>query len=230
MSAAPELPQTEGLPVLIVEDDAGWRAIYEEILAEAGYGSRWAASYGEARTWLQRAEFAAAVVDLHLISSTAPDDNRDGFWFLRAARQRGVPAVVVSALGAPQDIDRAFEEFGVFAFVEKESFNRRAFAATIAEAARAAVRAASSSDAPPPLNDLTDREREVLALLTLGSTNRQIAETLLISPNTVKKHVDHILQKLGVRTRAGAVAAALQAGLNAPEAPDRAPAPSPHNR
>jgi DNA-binding NarL/FixJ family response regulator len=227
---APEPPPAEDPRVLIVEDDGRWRAIYEEILAEAGYGLRCAASYGEARTWLQRSEFAAAVVDLHLVSSTAPDDNRDGFWFLRAARQHGVPAVVVSALGAPQDIDRAFEEFGVFAFVEKEAFDRRAFAATIAEAAHAAAPAAPSADTPPRLLDLTDREREVLALLTRGSTNRQIAETLLISPNTVKKHVDHILQKLGVSTRAGAVAAALQAGPDTSEASGRAPLPPPQNQ
>jgi DNA-binding NarL/FixJ family response regulator len=220
-----EPPPAEGPRVLIVEDDARWRAIYEEILAEAGYGSRCAASYGEARTWLQRAGFAAAVVDLHLLSSTAPGDNRDGFWFLRAARQRGVPAVVVSALGAPEDIDRAFEEFGVFAFVEKEAFDRRAFADILAEAAHAAAPAPPSPDEPALPPDLTDREREVLALLTQGRTNRQIAEALLISPNTVKKHVDHILQKLGVRTRAGAVAAALQAGSNTPEASGRAPSP-----
>jgi DNA-binding NarL/FixJ family response regulator len=46
-----------------------------------------------------------------------------------------------------------------------------------------------------------------------GDTNRQIAEALHITPNTVKKHVDHILQKFGASSRAGAVAAALRAGL-----------------
>jgi DNA-binding NarL/FixJ family response regulator len=60
------------------------------------------------------------------------------------------------------------------------------------------------------LNDLTDREKEVLDLLTQGCTNRQIAEQLAISANTVKKHVDHILQKLGVSNRSAAVAMALR--------------------
>jgi len=214
-------PPAESPNILIVEDDLRWRAIYEDILAEAGYRRQCAASYGEARGWLQRANFALAVVDLHLASSTAPQDNRDGFWLLRAARQRAVPTIVVSALGAPEDIDRAYEQYGVYAFVEKEGFDRRAFARIVAEGI-------TSATTPPPeaasetsvlLDDLTDREREVLDLLTQGFTNRQIAEALLITPNTVKKHVDHILQKLGVKNRAGAVSVAMRGGLSAPSTP-----------
>jgi DNA-binding NarL/FixJ family response regulator len=216
LAEAPESPN-----ILIVEDDLRWRAIYEDILAEAGYQRQCAASYGEARGWLQRANFVLAVVDLHLASSTAPQDNRDGFWLLRAARQRGVPTIVVSALGAPEDIDRAYEQFGVYAFVEKEGFDRRAFARIVSEAiaSTAAAPVEPASETSLLLGDLTDREREVLDLLTQGYTNRQIAEALLITPNTVKKHVDHILQKLGVKNRAGAVSVALRAGLNAPTNP-----------
>jgi two-component system nitrate/nitrite response regulator NarL len=211
--------------VLIVEDDSRWRAIYADILAEAGYVLHTAISYGEARGWLQRTELALAIVDLHLISSAAPEDNRDGFWFLRAAHQRGLPTIVVSALGEPTDIDRAYEEFSVFAFVEKEGFDRRAFLATVNEAIRtrpiietpaASTPTPIESAAPvgPPmvsrLSELTDRELEVLAHLAEGSTNRQISQALNITPNTVKKHVDHILQKLEVNTRAAAVAVALR--------------------
>ncbi len=79
-------------------------------------------------------------------------------------------------------------------------------------------RAPVESESALVLNNLTDRERDVLAHLTSGATNRQIAEALHITPNTVKKHVDHILQKLNVSSRAGAVAAALRAGQ--PESPN----------
>ncbi len=203
----------DGPRVLVVEDDAQWRHIYEELLLEAGYAPYFAVSYGEARGWLQRVEFALALVDLNLASSAAPEGNRDGFFLLRATRQRNVPAVVVSALGDPADIDRAYDEFGIFAFVEKEGFDRRNFLRLLAEALQAG-KDASPADAAEPTNPafeaLTPREREVLALLIHGHTNRQIAEALLITPNTTKKHVDHILQKLGVSTRAGAVAAALK--------------------
>jgi DNA-binding CsgD family transcriptional regulator len=53
---------------------------------------------------------------------------------------------------------------------------------------------------------LTSRENEVSALLIQGLTNQEIAERLFISPATVKVHVRHIYEKLGVRNRAGAVA------------------------
>ena len=49
-----------------------------------------------------------------------------------------------------------------------------------------------------PLNELTDREREVLALMAEGQTNQRIAASLKISPKTVERHVGHIFTKLGL--------------------------------
>ncbi|MDP9370248.1 MAG: LuxR C-terminal-related transcriptional regulator [Chloroflexota bacterium] len=60
---------------------------------------------------------------------------------------------------------------------------------------------------------LTAREVEVLRLLIVGRSNREIAETLFISPRTVGTHVTKILDKLGVGSRSAAVARALQLGL-----------------
>jgi DNA-binding NarL/FixJ family response regulator len=216
-TAAAAKPAATGPKVLVVEDDVNWRALYEEILGEAAFALYFAVSYGEARAWLQRVDFELAIVDLNLASSAAPQGNRDGFHLLRAARQRGVSAIVVSALGDPADVDRAYDEFGIFAFVEKEGFDRRNFRRLLDEARRAsaedALSAPPASEVAGGFDQLTPREREVLALLIKGSTNRQIAEALLITPNTTKKHVDHILQKLGASTRSGAVAAAYQAGI-----------------
>lgn len=56
------------------------------------------------------------------------------------------------------------------------------------------------------LSVLSDREREVVTLLAAGMRDKEIAHQLLISPATVKKHVEHILRKLQVRTRAEATA------------------------
>lgn len=60
---------------------------------------------------------------------------------------------------------------------------------------------------------LTPRQREVAALLAQGLTNRQIAETLVISPLTAETHVKHILTRLGLTTRAQVAAWATQRGL-----------------
>ena len=60
----------------------------------------------------------------------------------------------------------------------------------------------------PYLPSLTERELDVLALVAQGLTNRQISSRLFISPATVRTHLEHIYDKLGVRSRAGAVSAA----------------------
>jgi len=62
----------------------------------------------------------------------------------------------------------------------------------------------------PPGHDLSAREREVLALMKQGFSNRVIAERLIISPSTVDFHVSNILGKLGVASRTEAVALAVQ--------------------
>jgi DNA-binding CsgD family transcriptional regulator len=51
------------------------------------------------------------------------------------------------------------------------------------------------------LGALTPRERQVAWLAAAGRTNRQIAEALIVSPETVKTHIAHVLQKLGVRSK-----------------------------
>jgi NarL family two-component system response regulator LiaR len=60
---------------------------------------------------------------------------------------------------------------------------------------------------------LTEREVEILQLLAFGHTNRDIAEKLFISPDTVKTHLEHIYQKLGATDRTAAVAVALRRRL-----------------
>jgi DNA-binding NarL/FixJ family response regulator len=64
-----------------------------------------------------------------------------------------------------------------------------------------------------PLETLTPRELEVLGLMKLGRTNRQIAQELVISLGTAKNHVEHIIAKLGVSDRTQAVVRALELGI-----------------
>jgi NarL family two-component system response regulator LiaR len=76
------------------------------------------------------------------------------------------------------------------------------------DAAQALVETANQPAAPGL--DLTEREREVLALMIEGLNNTQIAGKLTVSPSTIKSHVSNILAKLGVASRTEAVTLALR--------------------
>jgi DNA-binding NarL/FixJ family response regulator len=67
------------------------------------------------------------------------------------------------------------------------------------------------SDAP--VSDLSPRERDVLALVAGGATNREIAATVHLSPHTVKEHLTSLYRKLGARNRTDAVQRAQRRGL-----------------
>jgi pimeloyl-ACP methyl ester carboxylesterase/DNA-binding CsgD family transcriptional regulator len=94
-----------------------------------------------------------------------------------------------------------------------------------AQLLRAALRALGVEDGVAPLarradhtqpsgeHDLTRRETEVLGLIASGLSDREIAERLVLSPHTVHRHVANVRTKLGLPTRAAAVAAAARRGL-----------------
>ncbi len=86
--------------------------------------------------------------------------------------------------------------------------------------ARVLARAAAPAPAKASSNDvsLTDRESEVLAAVARGERSKEIAAHLGISERTVKAHLASIYEKLGVDSRAGAIAAAAQRGLLPPPA------------
>jgi DNA-binding NarL/FixJ family response regulator len=70
--------------------------------------------------------------------------------------------------------------------------------------------------APPSLDELTPREREVLCLVGAGLSNGEIADHLVLSPLTAKTHVSRLLTKLGARDRAQLVVVAYESGLVVP--------------
>jgi DNA-binding NarL/FixJ family response regulator len=79
---------------------------------------------------------------------------------------------------------------------------------------RFALASARPAATPRPAHvSLTAREREILRLLAHGATTRQIMAALTISPNTLRTHVQHLLNKLHAHTRAQAVQAAVKARL-----------------
>jgi LuxR family maltose regulon positive regulatory protein len=88
-------------------------------------------------------------------------------------------------------------------------------AALLDRLAPAGRRAAAPVPASLPVlaQPLSERELEVLGLLAAGRSNREIAEELVVALDTVKKHVSHVLDKLGAANRTQAVAHARELGL-----------------
>ena len=85
--------------------------------------------------------------------------------------------------------------------------------ATLAPEATQALIHAATTNRDKPHYDLTPRENEVLALMSQGMSNPQIAEKLVVSQSTVKFHVSSVLSKLSVTSRTEAVALAIQQKL-----------------
>ncbi len=188
---------------LVVEDDAGWRSLLREMLMEAGFTVRDCSGYGEALGYLRREKFILAVVDLSLSGESWSNqrlrNDMEGYQLLKMAHTLNVPSILVSGAASRDAIQRAYNEYGVFACLEKQTFDRASFF-------RLAREATQKRRPSGELAALTEREREVLELLAQGMTNKEIAARLLVSANTVKRHIKAIFEKLNVHTRAAAVA------------------------
>ena len=196
-----------GTKVLVVEDDAGWRSILAELLEDAGFEVRLSASFGDALGNLRREKFVLAVVDLSLTDDAvweqaATAEPLEGYRLLADTKSAGIPTIVVSGISSVDEIQRAYKEQSIFAFLEKQAFDRNTFN-------RLVVEATASNQVASELEYLTDREREVFNLLSSGMTNKEIAATLVITTNTVKRHLKVIFEKLKVHTRSGAAAKAV---------------------
>ncbi len=154
---------------LVVEDDAGWRSILEELLTDAGFQVRVCSSYGEGLGYLRREKMSLAVVDLLLNGSISnlweqriPSENLEGYQLLASTRAGGVPTIVVSGVASPEEIKRAYSEQSIFAYMEKQAFDRTSFLKIVEEAS-------NSNLMINELSILTEREREVFDLLAQGN-------------------------------------------------------------
>jgi two-component system, NarL family, response regulator LiaR len=155
--------------------------------------------------------------DVILMDMVMPD--MDGATATRIIRQQfpQVQVIVLTSFKEGELIKNALEAGAIGYLLKDVSADELARAihaaysgrATLSpEAAQSLVQ--TSNLPPPPGLDLTEREREVLALMIEGLNNTQIAGRLTVSPSTIKSHVSNILSKLGVTSRTEAVTLALR--------------------
>jgi two-component system, LuxR family, response regulator FixJ len=198
-----------GLRVHVVDDDAAVRASVAAVLEAAGHAPIEHAS-GEA--FLDAG--AAGRAEVVLLDLVMP--GRGGLDILSAMRAGGTDASVVM-LSGHADVPLAVKamQLGAADFIEKPADPERLLQAVAA----AAERAPTSDDADVALaraqvEKLTSREREVLARLAAGDSNKLAARALGISPRTVEVHRANLMQKMGARSLADLVRAALAAGVH----------------
>lgn len=140
---------------------------------------------------------------------------------VREMKARGIGASVLVLTTYDTDSETvAAIEAGATGYLLKDSSASRVVQAIRATAAgetvlspAIAARLTSHVRSPSRTTALSAREREVLLHVARGTPNKQIAKELFISEATVKTHVSHIFDKLGVTDRAAAVAAAYEAGI-----------------
>jgi two-component system, NarL family, response regulator LiaR len=176
---------------------------------------------GEAESGEAAVQLCAQIQpDIVLMDLMMPD--MDGATATRLIRQQSpkVQVVVLTSYKEQELVQSALQAGAIGYLLKDVSADQLARAiraahqgrATLSpEAAQALVNAANQP--PAPGHDLTERERDVLALMVEGLNNTQIAARLVVSPSTIKTHVSNILSKLGVASRSEAVALALRSGL-----------------
>ena len=143
----------------------------------------------------------------------------DGATATRAIRQQfpQVQVIVLTSFKEGELIKNALEAGAIGYLLKDVSADELVEAIRAANAGRATLSpeaaqalVETTNQPPTPGLDLTEREREVLALMIEGLNNTQIAGRLTVSPSTIKSHVSNILAKLGVASRTEAVTLALR--------------------
>jgi DNA-binding NarL/FixJ family response regulator len=199
-----------GATVLVVDDDEGHRELISTVLGRAGFSTVDAANGEEAMAAARRHLPRLVVLDIRMPDLSGYEvcrQLRDEFGdtvsivFLSGERTEGFDRAAGLLVGADDYLVKPFSPDELLA--------------------RVRVRLPCAAEEPAPVSDLTKRELEVLRLLSEGLAQKEIARSLVISSKTVAAHIQHILGKLGVHSRAQAVAHAYRRGLLNGAAPDQ---------
>lgn len=194
-----------GQTILVVDDDPKFRALVRTLCERAGLQVEEAADVSGALLAAEEAPPDIVLLDVRLPGASGYEvyrelHDRDAtlpIIFVSGERTDAYDRTVGLLLGADDYIVKPLDPDELIARVRRSIRRRK-------------ERKTQKDDA---LAELTPREREVLALLASGRSSKEIARMLVISPRTVTTHVQHILAKLDVNSRARAIALAHRVGL-----------------
>jgi DNA-binding response OmpR family regulator len=188
--------------VLVVDDDEGFRMLVRDVLLRAGIETEGAASGESALAMLEQSAPPLVILDVNLKGGCS------GYEICRVLRERYRHDV--SVLFVSGERRESFDRVAGF-LIGGDDYLTKPFAPDeLIARVRALLRRARGSELPL---GLTVREHEILGLLAAGRNQKQVAAELVISPKTVGTHIERIFTKLGVHSRAEAVAMACRLEL-----------------
>lgn len=202
--ASRRLPDRK-LRVLVVDDHDVVHWGFRVLLGEQPWVERCLAARtgAEALELVRIFEPHVALVDLFLAGESGAE-------LCESIRKASPSTRVLLISGAGRMSAAAARAAGASGFVSKD-LEAAEIAAAVRMVGLGMTMFSPKAEQPAPL--LSEREREVLDLIAVGSTNREIAETLYLSPHTVKEHTSSLYRKLRARNRAEAVQRAQRIGL-----------------
>jgi DNA-binding NarL/FixJ family response regulator len=198
-------------PILVVDDDPAVRELISTLLRRVGLEPYEAATTEEALALARRDPPALAVVDVDLGGGASGyelcQELRDQFGsvpvvFISGARTEPFDRVGGLLIGADDYVVKPFDPDELIVRLRN-----------LAMRATRGAKAREEPDPRDPLSTLTPRERQVLRLLAGGLSQPEIARQLVVSPKTIASHIQNLLAKFGLHSRAQAVAFAYREGL-----------------
>jgi DNA-binding NarL/FixJ family response regulator len=195
--------------ILVVDDDKGFRSLMSTLLEGAGYATVEAAGGEEALEAAHRQRPSLVVLDVKLpgvagyeVCRRLKEDLGPDLpvFFVSGVRTEPFDRAAGLLIGADDCLTKPVDPDELLARIRRSAVPNGPNG-EVADATVAAV------------DELTNRERDVLRLLAQGLSQADIAQSLVISPKTVATHIQHVLEKLGVHSRAQAVAHAHNSGL-----------------
>ena len=201
--------------ILIVDSDDASRLTAVQVAVRLGYDARPTPTADELIERLGPDRPTIAIVEVEL---AGPANGLEVMRQLHEAYGGDLPVILVSAIQTDAFDRTAGLMLGADDYVSKPLDAGELLARVKRSLRRAAPTHANGNGHKRDVDaGLSPREREILGLLADGRTQGQIATELVISSKTVATHIQHILSKLGVHTRAQAVAIAFRRGLVEPD-------------